>query len=836
MRFILSFYLAIFLFGYCFPQPKVTVNFKIMDKDSPSCNEDTLQRNILFQYRYEDGYKDVKNFVSYLCNNSYAISKATGNFRILISASGYEPQTLYFDTTEQSPDVLYLGDVFLSRVLSPLDYPREEKEIQGVTITGIRDKYVKFEADKTTYTVKNNDILSGGSTEDALTKIPGVIKGYGGELTANGKSMSIYIDNAPTGLSGADLENLLQSIPASSVEKIEIITNPGAAYEANTGGGIINIITNGRALNGINGTASLNYRFNEITRVSPSLNLNTRIKNVSLQMNTGFNYREWDRTTIYNRDFTSFTPPVVFDQTNMEDGYNRYYFFRPSANIRLNNRSNLLFNYNFNYAHNNVHNTGKSLNPGHNYINLLNDSRYLTDHTNHEAITSYKTQLDSLGTTFNIIAYYSHFDKNSPNKSVQDKSGVASYSINDISSKYNNFYVKTNFEFPFKKLDLTLTAGGKYSITNSSSLGKYNLLNSSPDILNSSEYNSYLDFDYDEHQYALYSEAEKTINKLSITAGLRYENLEYKSTVKQNDEVKHSLDKFYPSLSFLYKFNPVINMNAFYRKSISLPAYSNLDPNIVGYYDEYNISKGNQYLQPDFYDNYEVSVSAFNYLRLSFQYTYSKNFNLLFFETEKNSLTVNQTTRSFGEMKNYNVSLGVPIPFGLITRGKKFFDDPIIVDKMSFIYLYGMYNYYKVDNYPYVEKVTPFWIYAFYSQILLPLDLKLTAFYLFSSNNSYFRIYKTTKPFSYSNMELSRLFYNKSLKISFGVANLFNPNVLDADITSPYLNTHFYQKDKSKLYYFKLSYDFGKRNVKKENTLIESDKPENSLLPSTPLK
>jgi hypothetical protein len=283
----------------------------------------------------------------------------------------------------------------------------------------------------------------------------------------------------------------------------------------------------------------------------------------------------------------------------------------------------------------------------------------------------------------------------------------------------------------------------------------------------------------------------------------------------------------------------VVNFNASYRKSISLPTYSNLDPNITGYYDEYNTSTGNLYLQPDYYDNYEVSVSAFNYLRLSFQYTYSKNINLMFFETQDNSLSVNQTTRTFNGMKNYNISLGVPVPFGLVTKGKKFFEEPMNIDRMSFIYLYAMYNYYKVNDYLYADKVKPIWFFALYSQIALPKDFKLTAFYMSSSDNGYFQIYKANQPFSYSNIELSRSFYHKAVKASFGIDNLFNSTKFDAGIVNYNLNTNFYQRDNSQLYYFKLSYNFGKlRNIKKENTLIEDEKKpgDNQLLPSTPLK
>ncbi len=811
-----------------------------MDGKTTSCIKDNIQKSIFFQYNHNNNYEEVKNFTSSNCLNTFTIPKVPRKYKIVISVENFEPQTLAFEITEQTPDTLDLDEIYLSghEIVSKSS---KEKELDGVTITGIRQKYITVDPNKTSYSVKDNDFLSGGSTEDALKKLPGVIRGYGGELTVNGKSMAIYMDNSPTGLSGDDLENLLQSIPASSIEKIEIINNPGASYEANTAGGIINIVTNGRALRGLNGSITLNYRFNKNNRISPSISLNTRIKKVSLQLNTGFNYREWDRYSTYNREFTYFTPSILFNQETNQENYNRFYFFRPSANIKLNDKSNLWINYNFSYTNNSIYYTGESnSNNSISPIHLLTNSEVGDKNSNNEIIVKYKTQLDSLGRNFDITAYYSYFDKTTTNGGFQNNLGTNLYSLNKVGLYYANFYVKPNLEIPLKKIGLTLNAGGKYSIANSHSLGKYNLLNPSPISFDNPDYKNSLDFNYDDYQYALYAEATKNIGKLSITAGLRYEGLQYKTFVEQtNRKTKNNLDQLYPSASLLYKLNPIVNLNASYRKSISLPPYSTLDPNITGYFDEFNTSSGNPYLQPDFYDNYEVSISAFNYLKLNFQYTYSKHINMRSFETADNSLIVNQTTRTYNGMNNYNISLGIPLPFQLITQGKNFFKNPINPDKLSFIYFYGMYNFYKLNDYSYPDEVRPIWFYNFYSQIVLPKDFKLTLFYMFSTDKGYFRIYKADKSFNYSNVELSRTFYNKALRASFGVDNLFNSNRISATMFNHNLNTSFYQRDDYQTFYFKLSYNFGRlRNLKKENTIIENEKkPENDqLVPATPLK
>lgn len=836
MKFFIVIFFSFFLSLFTYSQEKIVVIFKIINPEIP-CGKDSTNKKLTFQYKLDNSYVDIRSFNSSKCINRYSVSKVMGEYKVVVSAKNYDINSSTFEITEQTPDTLEMDErVLMNKELS---YSANEKEIHAVTINGKREKLVQFEANKTTYAVKNNDLLSGGNVEDALKKIPGVIKGFGGELTVNGKSIAIYIDNSPTGLSGSDLGNLLQSMPASSIEKIEIINNPGASYEANTGGGIINIITNGNALRGINGAATLNYRFNRNNKISPSININSRLNKVSLQLNSGFNYREWNKTSSYEREFTHFSPSVFFYQKGKDEGYDRYYFFRPSANIRLGNKSNLIVNYNYSYTYNNIFNTtqSESINPI-NSIDLSAISKSTNKNTNHEVITQYKTQLDSLGTKFDITAYFLHYDKISTNKNAQNNLGVNSYSINDIDLGFNNFYAKSNFELPIKKIDLSVNLGGKYSLTYTSSLGKYNLMNSSSSILELPVYKSNLTFDYDEYQYAFYTEINKNIKKLSITAGLRYENMEYKSHIEEyNRKVNNKMDKLYPSFSLLYKITPILNFNGSFRRSISLPSFASLDPNMSGYYDEFNTNTGNPYLKPDFYNNYEVSLSAFNYLRLGFQYTYSKQVNLLSFKTEDNSLIVNQTTQTYNGMKNYNVSLGIPLPFGLISQGKDFFKNPMNIDKMSFVYFYSMYNYFKLDDYPYMNKVKPIWFFYFYTQISLPAEFKLTGFYLFSTNKGNYKIYTANNPFTYSSIELSKSFYNKAFKTSFGVDNLFNSSKIAAGIMGPNLNTNLYQRDENQVFYLKLSYNFGKfKNLKKENTIIENDKQKNnSTMPSLSL-
>jgi iron complex outermembrane receptor protein len=119
---------------------------------------------------------------------------------------------------------------------------KKEILIEEVKVT-TKKQLIKVDSDKTTVAVKDNPMLSTGNAYEAVKKLPGVIASPTGGLTLNGKGVNIYIDGAPSTLTGQDLENYLSSLPAAAIEKAELIYNPGAAFDANSSGSVINIVT-----------------------------------------------------------------------------------------------------------------------------------------------------------------------------------------------------------------------------------------------------------------------------------------------------------------------------------------------------------------------------------------------------------------------------------------------------------------------------------------------------------------------------------------------------------------------------------------------------------------
>jgi len=776
------------------------------------CEKDTTTKVVEFQKSVQQGYQPIRSFTTTHCENEFILPPDSGTYKMVVNSDYCEEQDVTF-RVNPGQQAANPGKTTLFRHARAIS-------LSEVTIVGNKKEFIRIDADKTTYVVKDNPALSSGSMSDAIRKLPGVIVSPSGNLNLNGKDVAIYIDGSPSNLAGQDLKNYIQSLPANAIEKIELIENPGASYEANTTGGVINIITRSNSFKSFSGTLNLHYGTSKNHKYSPSIMLNGRKKTINWQLQTGYNSHEVTDYNTVNRTFTSFTPTVFFYQDGTSKELNKNFYFRPMVNFRINQTSNIILNYNLNLADNRTTTPGtvttENLTPPIDYTNYYSDRN---KNNNHEAVAKYKTKLDTLGKSLQITAYYSKYGKNSLGKSLLEQNNSYLYSINDLNLNLTNFYTKFDLELPFKNFQLNV--GGKYNKVTAGNVGKYNLNSNSPMIFYTPVYASQLDFKYNETNIALYAEFKKKIGKLNMTAGVRAENLNFDSKVVQQDTtLQGDMPNVYPTVNLMYQFTPVLKATGRYSRKVAMPPYSQLDPNNNGYFDRYSSSVGNQYLRPNFYDNYALTFSAFDYVSLGANYSYTRNISLMTLNTEANSLITNQTFTNYGNIRNYNIYAAFPVPFGLITQGKEFFKQPMDMEKMSFLYFYIAYNRQIIKDYVYPDGTsTPFWVFVVNSQIVLPLKLKLNAQYFFLSKGTY-QIYQVEKPLQYWLVDLTRKFYKDKLDFTVEASRDVKQEI---SFKTPNLKTNFSNLNDGLTFWFKLTYRFGEFKSKEE-TQIDIEK------------
>lgn len=688
--------------------------------------------------------------------------------------------------------------------------PKEKANLLNeVTIFGNKKQYIKVESDKTTVSVKDNAMLSSGSAFDAVKKLPGVITSPTGSLSLNGKGVTIYIDGSPSTLSGTDLQNYLSSLPANAIEKVELIYNPGASFDANSHGSIINIVTSSKRLKGVNATVNINYNFNKYQKPSPQIVLNGKEKNLSWQTMLGYNYIDSEETMVNSQTFTSFTPQKSLLQENKRVNTNRNAYFRLGTNYKLTSKSNLLFNYNGTLSNDrSVYDSKVSGISTDFYDSGITHNK----NSNHEVSLQFKTKLDTLGRTFDIIGFANTFNRNPLNQSNTSTNQLNSSAI-DFGLK--NYYLKYDFAIPYEKMKFSINTGGKFNMIKVNDFGQYEL-NSNATTIN---------FDYLENNLAFYAEARKKFNKFNFTAGIRFED--YKVTRQAStitDKIEYRNTNFFPNASALYELTQDMNISASYSKKIAQPGYNTIDPNNSNAYNQYNSSVGNLNLKPTFFDNFELNFTAFQFVQLGANYTVGKDDSRFVFSANPGELVSNQSFQQFDKIKTFSAYLSFPIPLDYFLKSKEEFAKRMnAIDKMNYIFFNINYVKSTIDGYtfPYTNKAIT--NYSAQSQLMLPWNITNTMTYFILPKGTW-EIYQVEKPIQQFDISFNRDFLNKKLKVGLHCFDVFNANEVNALIAGQNLDTRFYQKQDSRTFRISLTYNFGNLKLEKENTEIQTEK------------
>lgn len=340
------------------------------------CESDLAQRSVRIEQLQNDTRTTIGDFSGTGCSFTISQPMPTGKFVATIVTSGYPEHQIAFEISPENSQKI---------ILPQFTFSEKSTELDQVTIYGNKRQYIKMDSDKTTVSVKENAMLNTGNALDAVKKLPGVVAApAGGGLSLNGKGVRIYIDDAPSSLTGTDLENYLSTLPASAIEKVELIYNPGAAFDANSSGSIINIVTSSKRMKGINASFNMNYNFNKYQKPSPQILLNGKEKNLSWQTMFGVNYIEGENLNRTRQEFTFFNPTQNLVQRNLGVFTWRNIYWRTGANYKLNDRSNLLLNYNMSAANDHQYNFTSTSGAG---IDFTNDGLNKAKNVIHEMLS-----------------------------------------------------------------------------------------------------------------------------------------------------------------------------------------------------------------------------------------------------------------------------------------------------------------------------------------------------------------------------------------------------------------------------------------------------------------
>ena len=522
-----------------------------------------------------------------------------GRVKVIYSFIGYVAIT---------SDTLFLNPASPEMMLGQIKLYTSVKQLAQATVNADRGM-LQMAIDKKVFNVEKNVLSTGGSANDVLQTIPSINVDLEGNLSLRGSgNITVLIDGRPSTLSGTDRNAVLEQIPSSAIESVELITNPSAKYDPDGTSGIINIILKKNKQTSLNGSINSSVTYGA-GRYSLGYNLN--YKNKKWNLSTGYsvranqmNMRSYNTRKNYNTD-TTFT-----NQDGLNHNQNTTNVLRFSADHYINSRSTIGLTTT-------LSKTDKSSNGSSANVNF-NETHLQTDALKRLNIGVENSLNVDLG-----LNYRKSFLKPKEELSIDlSYSNNASNAQTDYetSNTFNpnlfiqNAITKSNVNLSSFKLDYVnpineqskLETG--YKLNFRSNDADFNVADNSqnpdtliPNILQSNH------FIYTEIINAAYVNYGRTIGGWGVQAGLRMEHANIiTDQVTAGIKNRQPYLSFFPSLYFARKLGADQEVQLNYSRRINRPQVNNLNP-FTDFSDPRNLRTGNPNLKPEYVDAYELS-------------------------------------------------------------------------------------------------------------------------------------------------------------------------------------------------------------------------------------
>lgn len=490
---------------------------------------------------------------------------------------------------------------------------------------------IEQEMDRTIVNVGSMIGSATSNTFDVLGKTPGVSVNANGEISLNGRGgVTVLIDGRSTYMSGADLAAYLKSLPGGVLDKIELMDNPPARYDA-AGNAVIDIRLKKTRTGGLTGSAALGASQGRYARSNDALNLNYNRRKLNLFANLGYsyekNYSEDDFTRRYYDESGALKSRVELknDQEVASNGYNINLGMDLAATPKtvfgtiLNlNGSSRKGNFSYESAQQNASNA--MVNSG-NGNTISKDTRNNTS-INMNMLHKFNDKGRELAVDANYLNYHTNGRQDLENRLFNEDGGMASGELfrYRTPSEINIYTLKADYAHPLKN-KARIEGGFKSSYVDNDFVFNYYNTNDGNTVIDNRRSNH---FQYRENINAAYVSGEKRWKRFGMQLGLRLENTVAKGNQLGNDSVfamrfTKNYTKLFPSIFLNYKLN---DHNAFVLmavRRINRPNYQMLNP-FVFYKDQYTYSAGNPHLTPQYQERLELKYQHKNCLNMGLSY------------------------------------------------------------------------------------------------------------------------------------------------------------------------------------------------------------------------
>lgn len=558
-----------------------------------------------------------------------------------ISNGEYYLEASYVGMADYLSNEITLGSEDIN--LGTLTMRNSGIELETAVVTA-RRALVEVKADRVVFNVEGTVNSAGDNGLGLLRKAPGVLVDNNNNISVLGRSgVQVYVDGKRLPISGDELKAYLESLPAEQIDKIDIISNPGARYEAEGNAGIIDIRLKKNKAHGFNGSLSATASKGKIARGNNSLNLNYRNKSFNAYGNLGYGWGKWYEDITFDSAQNGFRLLGRAVWEGVQQG----------ENVRLGTDFFVSENHTVGFVFSAGTTAGDYFASNSDIISD-NTTLFFGDDTpadivfpvseidsiligKRDGYANRKRKTYNLNYTFskedllvNIDADYGRFT----NEQSFMQPNTYFNNLQDQVLNYREYFFDTPIAIDIStfKADFEnnlfggkIGTGVKLSVVSTDNTFEFYDVDNQQRTFNDFKSNN---FNYDETVYATYVNYSQVINeKLNVSAGLRAEQTNTNSELfafvedLKEDPRDSSYLSFFPSVGLSYASGPKSSWSFNYGRRINRPDYNVLNP-FRGQSSELNFNIGNPALKPEIVNNLEIGYT-YNY-RYNFKLSYSR--------------------------------------------------------------------------------------------------------------------------------------------------------------------------------------------------------------------
>ncbi len=580
-----------------------------------------------------------------------------GAYWITVSYVGYQDYvTDSFDISSGETEELSVLKLLLA-----------DNQLEEVTVKAKRP-LLEMRPDKLVMNVAGSINTTGEDAYTLLKKSPGVVVDNNDNIMMLGKSgVQIYINGKPSPLSSSDLAAYLKTLSSDQIDKIEIITNPSAKYDAEGSAGIIDIKLLKNKNHGTNGSVNANFSQGEFSRYGISFTGNYRNEKWYAYTSLG----AWHGENFNINELTRAQSGYLFDQYSRGEGDWNNYNAKIGLDHIIDDHNTIGMQVYFS-----PNNFGQWNNAGLTEISQFSsttrDSILVSDSNNDWSSQDWSANLNYMhngkkGQSFNVDLDYAEYTSRSeelqPNTYLSSDSSVVLFQRNFFTEAPRNITIATaKADYEFNALKGRLSTGVKYSqVETDNTFNFYNVI-SGQNELDAEQSNT---FEYTESVAAAYVSYARELGKLGIQTGLRVENTNSLGQLtamqtSDNDEVERNYTDFFPNVGLSYRLNDKNSFNLSYSRRLNRPSYQDLNP-FTSRLDELTFEKGNPFLNPEYSNNIQLSHSWNYKINTSVSYTHTKDqITRLVDKADDRSAFI--TWLNLESQKTYSINISSPWP------------------------------------------------------------------------------------------------------------------------------------------------------------------------------